>query len=138
MVPQLIQGKALNPNLAFEVLHSPIPMTRSSLALFMPRGLASGMQLFRPDLHSLPPGTEGSGHLSHLLSPAFSTLRHVLLPGWLQQTFQLFPDQLNLPSLFSTWQPEWPLLSFRPLTSLPYKFPIALAIKSCVSSVPRF
>lgn len=31
MVPQLTQGKALNPDLAFEVLHSPIPMTRSSL-----------------------------------------------------------------------------------------------------------
>lgn len=81
MVPQLIQGKALNPDLAFEVLHSPNPMTRSSLTLFMPRGLASVMQLLKPDFHSLLPGTAGSGHLSHLLSPAFSTLSHVLLPG---------------------------------------------------------
>jgi hypothetical protein len=91
MVPQLLQGKALNPNLAFEALHSPDPIAWSQPS-------SSLTSLYVP----------GGAHMAYLLSPPPFTIVQLSVPSLLpsvplpipcpicshfdlQQPLQLFP-----------------------------------------------
>lgn len=60
MAPQLRQGKALNPNLAFEVLQSSIPVIGPASPLFMPWGLASAHAVAQAGSSVSSPGIVGS------------------------------------------------------------------------------
>lgn len=61
MVTQLLQRKALNPNVAFEALHGLVPIAPSSLAsLYIPGDPASASVAAQAYLYSLLPWTFGS------------------------------------------------------------------------------
>lgn len=114
MVPQLLQGKALNPNVAFEALHGLVPIAPSSLAsLYAPGDPASAVWLLRPTFILFCLGLLADA--IRPVSPTSVSLPvqvHLFPPEPPQQPLQLLPPTSLAPSSpFATWHPEtWSLI----------------------------